>query len=75
MQAIRGWLAANPAEEPLILATNPSYVFFRFAADALGALGVPVTPDRTIAADARVFPKGALAFVEAERPADAAGGR
>ena len=74
MQAIKGWLAANPAEEALLLATNPSYVFFRFADDALGALGVPVTPDRTIAADARVFPKGALAFVETERPADAAGG-
>ena len=32
-----------------------------------------MTPDRTIAADARVFPKGALAFVETERPVDAAG--
>ncbi|WP_041448013.1 murein transglycosylase A [Anaeromyxobacter sp. Fw109-5] len=74
MQAIRAWLAANPAEQPLLLATNPSYVFFRFADDAIGSLGVPVTPDRTIAADARVFPKGALAFVETERPADATGG-
>jgi len=38
-----------------------------------GAIGVPVTPDRTVAADARVFPKGALAFVETERPVDASG--
>ena len=68
MQAIRAWLAANPAERAEVLATNPSYVFFRFAEAATGALGVPVTPDRTIAADARVFPKGALAFVETERP-------
>ena len=74
MQAIKAWLAANPGIAPLVLATNPSYVFFRFADAAIGALGVPVSADRTIAADARVFPKGALAFVETERPADAAGG-
>jgi membrane-bound lytic murein transglycosylase A len=73
MQSIRGWLAANPAEQAGVLARNPSYVFFRFADAATGSLGVPVTADRTIAADARVFPKGALAFVETERPTDATG--
>jgi len=73
MQSIKAWLAANPAEAPAVLATNPSYVFFRWADAPTGSLGVPVTPDRTVAADARVFPKGALAFVETERPVDAAG--
>ncbi len=73
MQSIRAWLLANPAEQRALLATNPSYVFFRFAEAPTGSLGVPVTPDRTLAADARVFPKGALAFLESERPADAAG--
>jgi membrane-bound lytic murein transglycosylase A len=73
MQAIKAWLVANPSEQPGILATNPSYVFFRWADAPTGALGVPVTPDRTVAADARVFPKGALAFVETERPVDATG--
>ena len=71
MQTIRAWLAAHPAERDEVLATNPSYVFFRFADAATGALNVPVTPDRTVAADARVFPKGALAFIETERPVDA----
>jgi membrane-bound lytic murein transglycosylase A len=71
MQSIRAWLLANPSQQAGVLATNPSYVFFRFADHPTGALGVPVTSDRTIAADARVFPKGALAFVETERPADA----
>ncbi len=71
MQSIKAWLLANPAEQPRLLSLNPSYVFFRFADAPTGALGVPVTPDRTIAADARVFPKGALAFLEAERPVDA----
>jgi membrane-bound lytic murein transglycosylase A len=74
MQAIRSWLLAHPAAQPEVLATNPSYVFFRFAGAPTGSLGVPVTPDRTIAADARVFPKGALAFLETERPVDAASG-
>jgi membrane-bound lytic murein transglycosylase A len=74
MQSVRAWLAANPAEAPALLARNPSYVFFRFADAPTGSLGVPVTPDRTIAADARVFPKGALAFLEAERPPDASSG-
>lgn len=74
MQAVRAWLRANPAQAPALLARNPSYVFFRFADAPTGSLGVPVTPDRTIAADARVFPKGALAFLESERPVDATGG-
>ena len=73
MQALRAWLAANPAERDALLARNPSYVFFRFADAATGSLGVPVTPDRTIAADARVFPKGGLAFAMTERPVDASG--
>jgi membrane-bound lytic murein transglycosylase A len=71
MQAIRAWLAQNPAAVPDVLARNPSYVFFRFGDAPMGALGVPVTPDRSVAADARVFPKGALAFIETERPVDA----
>ncbi len=73
MQAIRAWLRANPAEQDALLARNPSYVFFRFADAPTGSLGVPVTADRTVAADARVFPKGALAFLESERPVDAVG--
>jgi membrane-bound lytic murein transglycosylase A len=72
MQAIKAWLLANAAEQPKLLALNPSYVFFRFAEAPTGSLGLAVTADRTIAADARVFPKGALAFVETERPVDAA---
>lgn len=73
MQSIRAWLRANPSEQQALLARNPSYVFFRFAEAPTGALGVPITPDRTIAADARVFPKGALAFIETERPVNSAG--
>ncbi len=72
MQAIRAWLAAHPDQREALLDTNPSYVFFRLGADATGSLGVPVTGGRTLATDFRVFPKGALSFIETARP-DGAG--
>jgi len=72
MQAVRAWLRDHPEDLRAILDTNPSYVFFRLSEAAIGALSVPVTADRTVAADPRVFPKGGLAFLESERPADGA---
>jgi membrane-bound lytic murein transglycosylase A len=69
MQAIRAWLAENPAERGRILRHNQSVVFFRqLTGPPLGSLGVPLTPARSIATDARVFPPAALAFVRTERP-------
>lgn len=68
MQAIRAWLEANPDECSALMNTNPSFVFFQFADAARGAINLPVTAGRSIAADPRVFPKGALAFIETERP-------
>jgi membrane-bound lytic murein transglycosylase A len=69
MQALRAWLAANPAQCARVLDFNESYVFFRFLEGAaVGSLGRPVTPGRSIATDARLFPKGALAFIQTEHP-------
>jgi membrane-bound lytic murein transglycosylase A len=69
MQALRAWLAANPAQCHRVLDFNESYVFFRFhESAAVGSLGRPVTPGRSIATDARLFPRGALAFIHTERP-------
>ena len=73
LQSIKAWLLANPGAQEAVLATNPSYVFFRFADAAVGSINVPVTAGRTIATDFRVFPKGALAFVASERAADDGG--
>jgi membrane-bound lytic murein transglycosylase A len=72
MQSIRAWLDANPAERSNILNSNPSYVFFKLSDFAAGSLGAPVTAGRTIATDTRVFPKGALCFIETERLESAA---
>lgn len=69
MQALRAWLAANPAQCGRVLDFNESYVFFRYLEGAaVGSLGRPVTPGRSIATDARLFPKGALAFIHTEHP-------
>lgn len=69
MQALRAWLAKYPAERNRVLGFNESYVFFRYLEGAaLGNLGRPVTPGRSIATDARLFPPGALAFIHTEHP-------
>src|SRR5439155_26106132 len=50
-------------------AYNESYVFFRFLQEGpLGSLEVPITPGRSVATDARIFPKGALAFIATQKP-------
>ncbi|MBW2285764.1 MAG: murein transglycosylase A [Deltaproteobacteria bacterium] len=69
MQGIRKFLSENPDRVDEILNANPSYVFFRrLESRPLGSIGVVITPERTLALDARLFPKGALGFVCCEKP-------
>jgi membrane-bound lytic murein transglycosylase A len=69
MQAIRGYLAANPEQTDAVLNHNPSYVFFRIhEGPAVGNIGVPLTPERSIALDSNLFPKGALCFISTQKP-------
>jgi membrane-bound lytic murein transglycosylase A len=75
MPAIRSWLATHPGERQRILQHNESYVFFRrLSGPPEGSLGRPLTPGRSIATDARLFPPAALAFLDTERPVVARGG-
>lgn len=70
MQSIRAYLAAHPEEVDDVLDYNESTVFFRkLDGPALGSLGVPVTGGRSVATDYRLFPSGALCWVETEIPA------
>lgn len=67
--SIRQWLVDHPGAARGLLNRNPSYVFFnlREAIDGtgpLGTLGVPLTPDRSIAVDPRVIPLGSLVFLD-----------
>ncbi|MGH7773162.1 MAG: murein transglycosylase A [Candidatus Binatia bacterium] len=75
MQRLRRYLMEHPEERDALFAQNESYVFFRFVKSGpLGSLEVPLTPGRSIATDARLFPKGALAFIVSQKPIlDAAG--
>lgn len=74
MQAIRGWLEANPGEAPGMMARNPSVVFFTelkdlAAADGpLGAQGVPLTPGRSLAVDRKFLPLGAPIWLDTTAP-------
>jgi membrane-bound lytic murein transglycosylase A len=54
MQTIRDWLYANPQQMHRIMNMNPSYIFFKKSPGdemAKGALGIPLTPGRSLAVD------------------------
>ena len=61
MQAIVAWMRDHPAEGRALMRENASYVFFRelTGPGPLGALGLPVTPRTSVAADPRFVPLGA----------------
>ncbi|MDR2112222.1 MAG: murein transglycosylase A, partial [Candidatus Accumulibacter sp.] len=77
MQGIQDWARANPSRLAGLLDINPSYVFFREmpssgkdddAEGPPGALGVPLTPGRSIAVDPRHVPLGAPVFLSTTEP-------
>ncbi|WP_234084409.1 murein transglycosylase A [Azonexus sp. R2A61] len=72
MQGIQAWARANPARLDELLNSNPSYVFFRETPanddGPQGALGVPLTAERSIAVDTRSVPLGAPVFLATTRP-------
>jgi len=72
MQGIKDWGAKNPDKLPELLASNPSFVFFRELPNGLtgplGALGVPLTGGRSIAIDPRFIPLGAPVFLATTQP-------
>ena len=72
MQNIRAWARNNPGEVGSLLNQNPSYVFFRELDGGVqsppGALGVPLTPGRSLAVDRRYIQLGAPVFVETTWP-------
>jgi len=75
MPGIKQWARANPSRVNELLNANPSYVFFREQPlkgnegdGPSGALGVPLTPERSIAVDARYLPLGAPVFLSTSQP-------
>jgi membrane-bound lytic murein transglycosylase A len=74
MQGIKAWVAANPARRQELLNANPSFVFFReekitdSAKGPKGALGVPLTAQRSIAVDPQFVSLGAPVFLSTTQP-------
>jgi membrane-bound lytic murein transglycosylase A len=69
MQRIRSYLQGHPEITAEVLNYNPSYIFFRQNhAGPFGNISVPLTPGRSIALNATLFPKGALCFIRTQRP-------
>jgi len=72
MQGIKDWGLKHPDKLPDLLASNPSFVFFRELPNGLsgplGALGVPLTGGRSIAIDPRFIPLGAPVFLATTQP-------
>ncbi|MGH8730556.1 MAG: murein transglycosylase A [Burkholderiales bacterium] len=75
MQGIKQWGKQNPDLLPLLLQQNPAYVFFRempsSSAGPVGALGVALTPARSVAVDSSVVPLGAPVFLSSTWPLSA----
>ncbi|MBI5331751.1 MAG: murein transglycosylase A [Betaproteobacteria bacterium] len=76
MQGIKDWGRRNPQRLAELLNSNPSYVYFRElpgnGAGPLGALGVPLTSERSIAVDPRGTPLGAPVWLATTMPNSAA---
>jgi membrane-bound lytic murein transglycosylase A len=63
------YLASHPKERQSFLNVNERYVFFRIdtsmaSAYAYGNIEAPLTPGRSIATDPKLFPRGALAWID-----------
>lgn len=72
MQGIKQWGRDNPGKLQALLAENPAYVFFRQLPSnsngPIGALGVPITPRRSIAVDEQSVPLGAPVYLATSWP-------
>jgi membrane-bound lytic murein transglycosylase A len=70
LQALKAYLREHPERVREVLDYNPSYTFFRRVEEGpLGNIQVPLTPGRSLAMDARLAPKGGIAWIETTLPA------
>jgi membrane-bound lytic murein transglycosylase A len=67
---IRQWLYDNPSHAIEMMTRNPSYVFFKpiDREGAVGAVGVVLTPRRSLAIDSKYIPYGLPLFLETTLP-------
>lgn len=68
MQGIRDWLKSHPERAGEVMDMNPSYIFFKLAPGeeyAKGALGLPLTPLRSVAVDDDRAAYGVPTYIDA----------
>lgn len=73
MQTIRAWIKAHPAKGRALMASNPSYIFFRIVGGnkgggPIGAQGVALTPGRSIAVDRKFITLGTPVWLDTADP-------
>jgi membrane-bound lytic murein transglycosylase A len=72
MQGIKNWARNNLDKLRELLNSNPSYVFFKELPSGLsgplGALGVPIAAERSVAVDPKFIPLGAPIFLSTTQP-------
>lgn len=70
MQAIKRWMNKNPDKALALMHKNKSFIFFKKlkGSGPIGALGVPLTPLRSVAIDKNMFPLGLPIWLETTRP-------
>ena len=76
LQSIDAWLRTHPDRAGEVMATNDSYVFFRQirGEGPIGAQGVALTPERSLAVDRQHVPLGVPVWLDAMTPAAASEG-
>ena len=69
MAGIVGWMRAQPDRGKALMRENPSYIFFRelTGAGPIGAMGVPVTTNASVATDPKFIPLGAPVWIDMDR--------
>ncbi|WP_034295645.1 murein transglycosylase A [Herbaspirillum sp. RV1423] len=73
-QGIKAWAIANPSRQNELLNVNPSYIFFKEekipdpSKGPKGAMGLPLTGQRSIAVDPQYIPLGAPVFLATTQP-------
>ncbi|MBA1437777.1 MAG: MltA domain-containing protein [Epsilonproteobacteria bacterium] len=69
LQSIKAWLKEHPDRVDEVLYQNDSMVFFRQKQEgAYGALGVRLTPMRSVAVDRRFIKLGSMLYLDADLP-------
>ena len=70
-EAIKNWLRTHPEQAQNVMNKNPSYIFFNIVTQnmsepAVGAAGVSLTPEYSLAVDKNIYPYGLPLWIETQ---------